>query len=68
MSARASADAQAYQYFWAQWGYTAGNIVSIMAQGRMNYGNPDIGQDFVNDTVDLLIDVQTKNLSICFPY
>lgn len=64
----AIADAQTYQPFWAQWGYTAGNMVSMFAEGRFNYASPDIGQDFNMETIDLLIDVASRNVSIVFPY
>jgi hypothetical protein len=65
----ALADAQAYHALWAQWGYTAGAMVSFIATDcRLNYRTPNIGQEFVDDTGDLLVDVAAKNLNLTFVY
>jgi hypothetical protein len=67
--ARALAAAQSSHSVWAQWGYTAGSIVSLLvAEARFNFPNPELGGDFITENVDLFIDVATKNISVCFPY
>jgi hypothetical protein len=69
LDALALADAQAYHPVWAQWGYTAGNIVSVLVtDARFNYRSPNIGSDVVTDQGDMFIDVASANISIAFPY
>lgn len=65
----ALADAQAQHPVWAQYGYGAGSVVSInVPDARLNYRSPNVGQDHVNETGDLFVDVFDRNLSIVFPF
>jgi len=65
----AMADSQAQYGVWAMYGYTAGNVVAIITpDARFNYRSPNIGQDHVNETGDMFVDVFDRNLSIVFPY
>lgn len=65
----AMADSQAQYGVWAMYGYTAGNVVAIVTpDARFNYRSPNIGQDHVNETGDMFVDVFDRNLSIVFPY
>lgn len=65
----AMADNQAQYGVWALYGYTAGNVVSVIVpDARFNYRSPNIGQDHVNETGDMFVDVFDRNLSIVFPY
>lgn len=53
----------------AQWGYTSGKMVQVVASDvRLNYQSPNLGQDFVTEQGDMWIDVTSKNLAINFPY
>lgn len=66
---RALAAAQAYHSLWAQYGSTAGNMVSfLIPKGRFTYPNPDNSGEFVTQTIDMLIDDSAKAISLIFPY
>jgi hypothetical protein len=63
------ADGQAYHSTWAQYGYTAGAIVSfIVPDARFNYQSPDPSGDFVTTGGDLFIDGADKAINLIFPY
>lgn len=65
----ALADAQAYQPFWAQWGNAAGAMTQIVvADGRLNYQNPDLGSAIIMENGDLVIDALSRSICINFPY
>lgn len=69
LDAIALADAQAYHAVWAQWGYTAGNMVSLfVTDARFNYRSPSLGGDIVTDDGDMFIDVAASNINLVFPY
>lgn len=58
-----------FQSFWAQWGSGAGGITMVnVPNARINFPNVDIGQNFVTDTVDFIIDDSAKAMSLVFPY
>lgn len=66
---RALAIAQSYHSIWARWGYTAGNMVSLLVtDARFSFPNPDVGGDFVTENIDMYVDVADKNIVISFPY
>lgn len=66
---RALATAQAYHALWAQYGYTAGNMVGLLVPNtRLTYPNVDNGGEFVTQTIDLLVDDPTKSVCLYFPY
>lgn len=66
---RAIALAQTQQSVWAQYGYTAGNMVSfVIPNGRLSYPNVDNGSEFVSQTLDVLIDDTSKAVNIIFPF
>lgn len=61
--------AQSQNALWAQYGYTAGNMVSfIIPNGRFAYANVDNGGEFISQTLDLLIDDSDKAINLIFPY
>lgn len=61
--------AQAQHALWAQYGYTAGNMVSfIIPNGRFAYANVDNGGEFISQTVDMLIDDSSKAINLIFPF
>lgn len=65
----ALADAQSLVGLWAQYGYTAGNMVCFnVPNGRLSYPNPDNSGAFVTQAVDLLIDDAEKAVNLVFPY
>jgi hypothetical protein len=65
----ALADAQAQHPVWAQYGYGAGSVVSVVVpDARFNYRSPNVGGEFVTETGDLLVDVFDRNLTIAFPF
>jgi hypothetical protein len=66
---RALALAQTSHSVWAQWGYTAGNIISlIVTDARFDFPNPELGGDFISDNINLFVDIATRNISLSFPY
>lgn len=66
---RALALAQSQQSLWAQYGYTAGAMVSFLVpNGRLTYPNVDNGSEFVTQALDLLIDDSDKAVNLIFPY
>lgn len=63
------ADAQAYHALWAQFGYAAGAIVSLLVpDARFNYQSPDPSGDFVTTQGDMIIDGANKSINLLFPY
>jgi hypothetical protein len=63
------ADAQSLIGLWAQYGFTAGNMVCFnVPNGRLSYPNPDNSGAFVTQAVDLLIDDAEKAVNLVFPY
>ncbi|RXR28957.1 hypothetical protein [Sphingobium fluviale] len=66
---RALALAQSYHSLWAQYGYTAGNMVGfLIPNGRFTYPNQDVGSEFVSQTIDMLIDDVSRSVNLYFPY
>ena len=65
----ALADAQAQHPVFAQWGYTAGNIIQVVIpDARFNYQNIDNSGEFVTESGDMFIDVFARNICVNFPY
>ncbi|MGQ2942927.1 MAG: hypothetical protein ACT6Q7_02880 [Blastomonas fulva] len=65
----AQADAQAQHSVYAQWGYTAGNIVQIVVpDARFNYASPNLGGGFITEAGDMFIDAIDKGFCINFPF
>jgi hypothetical protein len=65
----ALADAQTQHGLWAQYGYTAGNMVVFnVPDARFGYANPDNGGQFVTQTADLFIDQADRAINLIFPY
>ncbi|WP_417615303.1 hypothetical protein [Parasphingorhabdus sp.] len=65
----AMADAQAQHPVFAQWGYTAGNMVQIVIpDARFNYQNVALGGEFVTENGDMFIDVFARNVCVNFAY
>lgn len=66
---RALATLQSQNAIWAQWGYTAGNIVGVVVtDARANFPSPEIGGDFILDNIQFFVDVAPRNVGIYFPY
>lgn len=67
--ALALADAQAYHPFCALWGSGSGGIIAIAAADvRLSHAGRTLGDNFVTQAPQLLVDVFDKNVTICFPY
>jgi hypothetical protein len=65
----AMAEGQLQYGVFAQWGYTSGRMVQVVVpDARFNYQSPNMGQDFINETGDMWVDVFPRNFCINFPY
>lgn len=65
----AQADAQAQHSVYAQWGYTAGNMVQLVVpDARFNYASPNLGGGFITEAGDMFIDALDKAFCLNFPF
>ncbi|MBL9070412.1 MAG: hypothetical protein JNM03_10525 [Sphingopyxis sp.] len=65
----ALADAQSQHPYFALWGETPGQIVSVIVpDGRFKHAGDDMGGTHVTQAPQMLIDVKTKGVVIAFPY
>lgn len=65
----ALADAQAQNGLWAQYGYTAGNMVMFnIPNGRLMIPNADNGGEFVTQTIDMVIDDADKAINLVYTF
>lgn len=64
----AAADAQAYHSFWAMFGSATGNVVSIIVpEARLSFPNFAPEGNFVQGSIDGIIDRGSKSVNIAFP-
>lgn len=65
----ALADAQAQHPMFALYGSGSGQTVAIVVpDARLTHSAPQLGDQFITETVPLQIDVFDRNVSIVFPY